>query len=246
MAKTSLFSPRSHKKKQVSEEEFALEKQRLEREIKNKEFDMFALQDEIKYKDDELKKTKTELDECRRTVIQLKKFKETAEECEILTDKISQLEKQRDKLEERLVRAQDELQQMKHKCAEKDQIEAKARLLESELSKGNDAYRALQIEVQRLRTVEGELKHLQDASEDKERNIYRLIESNSELEKNYASMRASFDRERVEFKDKVEEAENRNAELECECNLLRKQLSDLNESIESMRAEFDQKVRRFY
>ena len=41
----------------MSEDEFALEKQRLEREIKNKEFDMFALQDEIKYKDEELKKT---------------------------------------------------------------------------------------------------------------------------------------------------------------------------------------------
>ena len=45
----------------MSEDEYALEKQRLEREIKNKEFDMFALQDEIKYKDEELRKTSKHL-----------------------------------------------------------------------------------------------------------------------------------------------------------------------------------------
>lgn len=89
MAKASLFSPNRAKKKQAAEEDLAAaEKQRLERELKNKEFDMFALQDEIKYKDEELAKTKSDLEEARRALLQLKKFKQSAEECEILVEKV--------------------------------------------------------------------------------------------------------------------------------------------------------------
>lgn len=174
--------------------------------------------------------------------MQLKKFKDTAEECEMLSEKVSQLEKQRAKLDERLTRSQDELQQMKHKCTDRDQIEAKLKMLEHELNKNNESATTMRLEIQRLRTVESELKHFQEKSEDKEQNIYRLIETNNELEKSFATMRVSWDHERVELREKIEEAENRNAELDCECNQLKKKLSDLNESVEVMSRECEEKV----
>lgn len=159
-----------------------------------------------------------------------------------MTEKLNEVEKQKSQLEERVGRLQIELKELKHVAAEKDQLESRVKRLEAELSKAEDTSRQFQSEMQRLRALDSQLKQALDTNERKEKDILRLIATNSELETNYETMSREFNRERAEFKETLENITNRNAEIEGECNLMRKRLSDLNETIEAMNLDFSQKV----
>lgn len=71
---------------------------------------------------------------------------------------------------------QEEIQLMKHKCDDRNKIQAKLEHVKKELNKNNESTISMRLEIQRLWTVESELQYFQQKSKDKEQNIYWLIE----------------------------------------------------------------------
>lgn len=128
--------------------------------------------------------------------------------------------------------------------SEKEQLEARVKRLETEQVKAEEAARLLQAETVRLRAVDAQLKQAQEVCEAKENEILRLMATNDQLETDISSKNRDFNQERAELRDQLETAACRNAEIEGECNVLRKKLADLGESMDVLRAELSQKVHR--
>lgn len=181
----------------------------------------------------------TELEESRRTVMnlnrQLKEFQDTDK---VATEIVANLENQIAKLNEQLFRSQDENQQLQNRCAQKEQVDAKVKMLEQELGTYINETNSMHFQIQRLRTVELDLNYFEEMIKEKENIICVQIATYNELEKSIATMRTSSDdnlmrvtQERDEYMAKFDEAEFQKAKKCCEFNQLNTKFIDLNESV---------------